>query len=130
MPRRQDAFTRIRLDHRTERRLRIAETLESLLAEGLSVILSRDTDGFYSGDVFGNGVRHRNATTLGLDALLLDLTGKPPMKTCGRCRRNKHRSAFGPDQDAADGHARDCRACEAARIKAFLRKKRALAKKG
>ena len=51
--RRQEPFTRIKVDHQLETRVRIADTLEALLAAGQVLVLAKNDDGDYSGSAGG-----------------------------------------------------------------------------
>lgn len=105
--------------------LHISELLHELLDTGKPVMLSKDGVGEYFGNL---GSTARNACTL--EGCLEALTGRVRVKTCLRqdCisrGQPKPLWLFGADKDSADGHAAVCKSCEAKRIGAIGKRKKA-----
>jgi len=118
-------------DHKTNAKVHVAEMLADLLAAGRVVQLSQDEDGLFSGAASPRpGERARHSAATSLEGAVEGLTDRPRTRTCLRCGATKPLWVFGPDRDARDGHAASCKPCEAQRIGAIGRRKKAQAKEG
>jgi hypothetical protein len=103
----------------------IAAWLDELLVAGKTVMLGRDEDGHYHGSA---DRKHSSATSL--EGMIEGLTDHPRMKTCSQgancCGGNPTHPlwAFRIDANAADGHAKTCRACDARKSAEQWRKRK------
>ena len=107
-------------DHSVSNDLQVAETLRELLSTGNVLMLHKEWDGLFT----GNLAPSKSARAYTLEACLEELVGQPRTKVCIKedCdEKGKARGlgAFGRDKDSLDGFCNVCLACDSKRVNGY-----------